>query len=108
MHPHIPAKPGNPTEPEPLAQVNVGMQVVDSAGAEVGTVTDVQMSDTGPRPDVAAADADRLRHTGYFRVKTSGVFSHDAYVARDQVADVVEADGGLVTLNVAKDALVRE
>ena len=30
MHPHTPATPGMPTEPEPIAQVNTGMRVFDA------------------------------------------------------------------------------
>ena len=107
MHPHTPATPGMPTEPEPIAQVNTGMQVVDSAGEEVGTVSAVQMPDTGDAADVPPADADRLRRTGYVRVETSGLLSHDAFVEAGQVSHVDEVDGGVVTLNVTKDRLLR-
>ncbi len=106
MHPHTPATPGMPTEPDPLAQVNVGMQVVDAAGEEVGTVADVYMPDTGPEPEVGAGDAQRLRRSGYVRVKSGGLLHHDLYVEGPQVADVAEMGGGVVTLNVAKDALI--
>ena len=105
MHPHTPATPGMPTEPDPLAQVNVGMQVFDSAGDEVGTVADVYMPDTGPEPD--ADDAERLRRSGYVRVKVSGLLSHDLYVAGPQVAEVTEMGGGVVTLSAPRDQLVR-
>jgi hypothetical protein len=39
-------QPQTPTEPLPIAQVNVGMTVVDATGEEVGTVTAVQMPGT--------------------------------------------------------------
>ena len=105
MHPHTPATPGMPTEPDPLAQVNVGMHVIDSAGEEVGTVADVHMPGTGPEPD--AEDAERLRAAGHVRVKGSGLFTHDVYVEGPQVAEVTEMSGGVVTLSVPRDALVR-
>ena len=107
MHPHTPATPGMPTEPDPLAQVNVGMQVVDAAGEQVGTVTEVQMPDTGPEPEVESADAARLRRSGYVRVKGSGLFHHDVYVEGSQVAEVADVEDGVVTLSVARDALVQ-
>ena len=107
MHPHTPATPGMPTEPDPLAQVNVGMRVIDSAGDEVGTVADVYMPGTGPEPEVDAGDAERLRRGGNVRVKVSGLLSHDVYVEGPQVAEATEMSGGVVTLSVPRDALVR-
>jgi hypothetical protein len=107
MHPHTPATPGMPTEPDPLAQVNVGMRVVDSAGDEVGTVADVYMPGTGPEPETEAGDAERLRRGGHVRVKGSGLFTHDVYVEGPQVAEVAEVDGGMVTLSVPRESLVR-
>ncbi len=105
LQPHTPPTPGMPTEPDPLAQVNVGMQVIDSAGDEVGTVADVYMPGTGPEPK--AADAERLRRAGHVRVKGSGLLAHDLYVEGSQVAEVTEMGGGVVTLSVPRDALVR-
>jgi hypothetical protein len=107
MHPHTPATPGMPTEPDPLAQVNVGMLVVDSAGAEVGTVEVVKMSDTATPDDLPPAHAERLRRTGYVKVKAGGVFGHDVFAEGRQVAEVAEVDGGLVTLNVPAQDLVQ-
>ncbi len=107
MHPHTPAQPGMPTEPDPIAQVNDGMTVVDAAGETVGTVTAVQMSGTGVRPDLGHGDAENFMSTGYLRVDTSGVLSADAYVSGDQITDVVEEGGGVVNLNVRKERLTR-
>jgi hypothetical protein len=106
MHPHTPATPGMPTEPEPIAQVNTGMQVMDAAGEDVGTVSAVQMPDTGS-PDVAPADVDRLRRTGFVRVDTGGILRKDVFVEGGQVAEVAEVDGGVVTLNVTGDQLLK-
>jgi hypothetical protein len=106
MHPHTPATPGTPTEPEPIAQVNTGMQVFDASGEEIGTVSAVQMPGTGGSPDVAPEDVDRLRRTGYVRIDTKGLLSKDTYVEAAQVAQVDEVDGGVVTLNVTKDQLL--
>ena len=107
MHPHTPATPGMPTEPDPLAQVNVGMQVIDSAGDGVGTVADVYMPGTGPEPAAEAGDAERLHRGGHVRVKGSGLFAHDVYVEGAQVAEVTEMDGGVVRLSVPRDSLIR-
>ena len=105
MHPHTPATPGTPTEPEPIAQVNTGMQVFDASGEQIGTVSAVQMPDTGD-PDVTPGDAaERLRRTGFVRVDT-GLLSKDMFVERGQVAEVAEVDGGVVTLNVTRDRLL--
>ena len=95
-----------PTEPNPFAQVNTGMRVVDSAGQQVGTVSAVQMpATTGPLSDLTPADAERLTSTGYLRVD-GGLLSRTIYVEGDQVANVAEMDGGVVTLNVSKEALI--
>src|SRR3712207_1696267 len=103
MHPHTSAVPGMPTEPDPLAQVRDGMTVVDVAGEQVGTVTAVQTPGTDVRPELRAGEAESFMSTGYLRVDTSGVLSADAYVAGEQIADVVEADGGVVNLRVRKE-----
>jgi hypothetical protein len=107
MHPHTPATPGMPTEPNPLAQVNVGMLVIDSAGDEVGTVETVKMSGTATPDDAPEAHAERLRRAGFVKVKAGGMFGHDVYVEGGQVAEVAEVDGGMVTLNVTGDTLIR-
>jgi hypothetical protein len=107
MHPHTPAVPGMPTEPLPIAQVNTGMTVVDTQGKQIGTVSAVQMPDTDVRPDAPAGTAEHLMSTGYLRVAGTGLLASDSYVAGDQVAEVAEADGGVVTLAVHGDALYR-
>ena len=96
-----------PTEPEPLAQVRDGMTVVDAAGEQVGTVTAVQTPGTAVRPDLTTGQAESYMSTGYLRVDTSGVLSADAYVPGQQIADVVETDGGVVNLRVGKEELTR-
>ncbi len=96
-----------PTEPLPIAQVNTGMTVVDTQGKQIGTVSAVQMPDTDVRPDAPAGTAEHLMSTGYLRVAGTGLLASDSYVAGDQVAEVAEADGGVVTLAVHGDALYR-
>lgn len=107
MHPHTPAGPGEPTEPLPIAQVNTGMSVVDSAGEHIGTVSAVQQPGTDVRPDAPEGAAERLMVTGYLRIDVDGLGSADAYASGDDVADVSEGDPGVVTLTVAGDALFR-
>ena len=107
MHPHTSNVPGMPTEPDPLAQVNDGMTVFDVAGEKVGTVTAVQTPGTDVRPELVAGQAEGYMADGYLRIDTSGVLSADAYVAGEQIADVVEAEGGVVNLRVGKEQLSR-
>ncbi|MFY1693139.1 hypothetical protein [Plantactinospora sp. WMMB782] len=107
MHPHQPAAPGMPTEPLPIAQVNTGMSVVDAAGEAVGTVTAVQQPGTDVRPDAPHGEAESLMANGYLRVDGAGLMATDVYAGGHQVADVSEADPGVVTLTVPRDALSR-
>ncbi len=96
-----------PTEPLPIAQVNTGMTVIDTQGKQIGTVSAVQMPDTDVRPDAPAGMAEHLMATGYLRVSGTGLLASDSYVAGDQLAEVSEVDGGVVTLTVDHDALYR-
>lgn len=109
MHPHTPAVPGMPTEPEPIAQVNLGMQVIDSTGADVGTVADVRMPGApgGAPPDLPPAEADRLVATGYVRVDAAGLLRRDAYLEPALIAEVSETGGGTVLLTVPDEQLTR-
>ena len=85
-----------PTEPQPIAQVNTGMTVLDPAGAEIGTVTEVQMAGADLPPGVA----EHLRETGYFRIG-------DRYAAGDQIAAITEGEPGIVTLTVPAGELTQ-
>jgi hypothetical protein len=97
-----------PTEPLPIATVNVGMTVVDSNGEEAGTVTAVQMPGTDVRPDVPAGIAEELMGAGYLRIDGTGLLSNDVYAGGDQIRDSVEEDGpGVVNLRVTRDELFR-
>jgi hypothetical protein len=111
MHPHTSAVPGMPTEPQPIAQVNVGMTVVDVDGERVGVVAAVQQPGTDVRPDLAAGDAENLMGTGYAQVDGTGFRDTDVYVGGHQVAGVTEAadvdGGGVVTLSVPAAELHR-
>jgi hypothetical protein len=97
-----------PTEPLPIATVNVGMTVVDTNGETAGTVTAVQMPGTDVRPDVAAGIAEELMGAGYLRIDGTGLLSNDVYAGGDQIRDSVEEDGpGVVNLRVTRDELFR-
>ena len=97
-----------PTEPLPIAQVTTGMTVVDSAGEEVGTVTDVKMSGTATPDDVPDELRTRFTEQGFLRVGGSGLTAHDVYVAGPQVTGVTTTGGdGVVRLAVRKDDLHR-
>jgi hypothetical protein len=99
--------PEQPTEPLPVARVNVGMTVVDSSGEQAGTVTAVQMPGTDVRPDLATGVAEHLMGVGYLRVDGSGLLSNDTYAAGDQIAGSVEGQPGVVNLRVARAELYR-
>jgi hypothetical protein len=107
MHPHTPEVPGYPTEPLPIAQVAVGMTVVDAAGEQVGTVAAVQMPGTDVHPDAPPGIAESLVATGYLRIDGTGALATDAFVAGPDVAGVTEDDTGVVTLTVTRDVLQR-
>lgn len=111
-----------------LAQVKQGMQVVDSDGAEVGTVSFVHMADLNDRDAVAETDeaplldlfqgddndeglldvlagddddvTERMVRSGYVKIDASGIFAGDKYVVPHQIASV---EGNQVFLNVGKD-----
>ncbi|WP_250000870.1 hypothetical protein [Actinoplanes sp. M2I2] len=100
-------QPETPTQPLPIARVNVGMTVADSAGEEVGKVTAVQMPDTDVRPDVAVGVAERLMAAGYLRIDGTGFLSNDVYAGGDQIAESVEGEPATVTLNVPRSELFR-
>jgi len=97
---------GEPSRPLPIAQVNVGMSVVDAAGEPIGTVSAVQQPGTHVRPDAPAVTVDRLMATGYLRIDVTGLGAADAYASGEQVAHVSEGAPGVVTLTVRGEALL--
>jgi hypothetical protein len=100
-------QPQTSAAPLPIAQVNVGMTVVDAAGTEVGPVTAVQQPGTDVRPDTAAGIAEHLMSAGYLRIDGTGFLSNDVYAAGDEIAAVVETQPGVVNLRVLRDVLLR-
>ena len=100
-------QPQTPTEPLPIARVNVGMTVVDSAGAEVGKVTAVQMPGTDVRPDTVTGTAEHLQASGYLRIDGTGFLSNDVYAAGDQIGAAGGSESGVVELRVHRDELHR-
>jgi hypothetical protein len=100
-------QPQTPTDPLPIAQVNVGMTVVDATGEEVGAVTAVQMPGTDVRPDTAAGIAEHLMGAGYIRIDGSGFLSNDIYAAGDEITGVAEGERAVVNLGVHRDELPR-
>lgn len=100
--------PGEPARALPIAQVSTGMTVVDAAGDEVGTVTEVRMPGTGDRPEVPDEQAGPLMAEGWLRVGSSGPLGSAFYAAGTQVADVTTTqDEGVVTLTVGRPDLHR-
>jgi hypothetical protein len=100
-------QPQTPSQPLPVARVNVGMSVVDVDGAETGTVTAVQMPGTDVRPDVVAGVAEELMGAGYLRIDGTGFLSNDVYAGGDQIGETVEGEPGVVNLRVAREKLHR-
>jgi hypothetical protein len=100
-------QPQTSTEPLPIAQVNVGMTVVDATGEQAGAVSAVQMPGTDVRPDTAAGIAEHLMSSGYIRIDGTGFLSNDTYAAGDDIAGVVEGEPGVVNLRVPSDELLR-
>lgn len=122
-------QPDVPTSPDPIAQITTGMQVVDAAGEEVGTVAEVRLADPnavtaqepptgdgvlsgkvphtedGDEPDVPADLAARLLREGYVKVDGHRLLADDLYVAADQIGTVTQ---DVVTLAVPRGQLVRE
>ncbi len=96
-----------PHDPLPVATVNIGMTVVDSAGEEAGTVTAVQMPGTDVRPDTAVGVAEDLMSVGYIRIDGTGLLSNDTYAGGDQIDETVEGEPGVVNLRVSRDELHR-
>jgi hypothetical protein len=96
-----------PVDSHPVAQVGLGMRVVDAAGEQAGTVTAVQMPGTEVRPDAVAGVAERLMDTGYLRIDGTGWLSNDTYAAGDQITGVAEGEPGTVSLRVPRDELYR-
>jgi hypothetical protein len=88
-------------------QVVVGMDVVDAAGTQVGTVSAVQPPGTDVRPDTAAGIAEHLMATGYFRIDGSGFLSNDVYAAGNQIIRVTAGDPGVVELHATPSDLPR-
>ena len=94
--------------PLPVAQVDVGMEVVDSSGEGVGKVIAVQVPGTDVRPDLPAGEAEHLMATGYFRVDGGGLGGIDFYASSADIADVsTTGDDGVVTLSGRKQDLPR-
>lgn len=100
-------QPSTPDEPLPIANVNVGMTVIDRDGAEAGTVTAVQMPGTQVRPDAVAGVAEELMGAGYVRIDGTGWLSNDTYAGGDQIRETVEGEPGVVNLRVTRDELHR-
>ena len=100
-------QPQTPTEPLPIATVNVGMTVVDANGEQAGTVSAVQMPGTDVRPDVPAGIAEELMGAGYLRLDGTGVLTNDTYAGGTQIRDSVEGDPGTVNLLVSREELYR-
>jgi hypothetical protein len=111
----------NPAQPDEgvIAKARSGMLVVDSSGAELGTVEAVKMGDPGAVTETGQAAGDeqglfeavaevfrgeelppqttaQLLRTGFVKVDGKGLLSNDFYVGAE---DIDEVSGDVVRLS---------
>jgi hypothetical protein len=122
---------GSGQQRHPIAAVQDGMHVVDSAGEEIGTVEFVKMGDPDAvtsqgqlgedgsglaadisrafggtdEPDVPEGLAERLVRAGFVKIDGKGLFARDFYASADEVADVIE---DTVRLSTTREQLTRK
>ncbi|GAA4421715.1 hypothetical protein GCM10023169_14890 [Georgenia halophila] len=113
------------TSDSPISDVREDMNVLDSAGEEVGTIAEVQMSDPdavtpagqGQNESLVGRIADALRPSGlpdqaqenlarkgYVRIDAKGPFAGSRYAAADEIASVKEQT---VALTIPEEKLLR-
>lgn len=115
-------------EREPIADVEVGMRVIDSEDEQLGTVADLKFGDpeaitdegqraprglagqvvdafAGSEPDVHPQLAGKLLRTGYIKIDAKGLFATDLYAGAEQIRHV-DPDG--VHLAVPRASLMPE
>ncbi|RSM85238.1 hypothetical protein DMH04_18280 [Kibdelosporangium aridum] len=118
---------GQISQPGPIADVEVGMRVLDKENQPVGSVTGMKMGDpeaittqgqrppgtvwdwvrdtfSGSEPDVPSTRAEQLLRKGYIKIDARGVFAKDLYADAEQIRGV-DADG--VHLSVSRAELTR-
>ena len=100
-------EPNTSTDPLPIAQVSVGMTVLDAIGLEAGVVNAVQLPGTDVRPDAPVGIAEHLMGAGYLRIDGTGYASNDVYAAGDQIAGINDGDPVVVELRVQREELPR-
>lgn len=116
------------SSPGPIAQVEVGMQVLDSDDEQLGNVSAMKMGDpeatttqgqqqprglvggvidafAGAEPDVPEQRAQQLLREGYIKIDAKGFFTSDLYAGGDEIDRV---DGTTVRLSVPRRMLVPE
>jgi hypothetical protein len=113
---------------EVMAQVRVGMRVLDSEGEELGTVDDLKAGDPtaatgagqggskdgglmddlarafGGGTDLPRQTAERLLRVGYIRINRQGFLAGTAYAPADRLQDVI---GDTVRLTVTSERLTQ-
>lgn len=118
------AVPGT-SSPGPIAQVEVGMPVLDSENERIGSVSAMKMGDpeavtpqgqqgphgliegiaasfTGTEPDVPVQRAAQLLRTGYIKIDAKGFFTRDLYAGADEIDRVDDSE---VRLSVPRGTL---
>ncbi|MEO8756322.1 MAG: hypothetical protein ABI398_01025 [Devosia sp.] len=115
--------------------IHLGMNVYDSRKKHIGKIDDLKFPENAGNPDVEPADIDgsdkrnrresvlgaiadafgaqevplvlrdRLLTEGYIRIDTDGLLAKDRFILPSQIAS---ATADAVTLNVEKDALIKQ
>lgn len=109
-----------------MAQVRIGMRVLDSMGEEIGTIDDLKAGDPGAvtgegqvmggdggllgdigrvfggGPELHRQVAERLLRVGYIKIGREGFLAEDAYAAADRIQEV---DNDTVRLSITSDQL---
>ncbi len=100
-------QPQTPADSLPMAQVTIGMIVLDSTGQEAGLVNAIQPPGTAVRPDVAVGVAEHLMSAGYLRIDGTGYSSNDVYASGEDIAGIASGDPAVVELRVQREDLPR-
>lgn len=113
------------SEPDQLARVQEGMEVVDRDGQRVGTVKEVRAADPGTvtaegqeetdagvfdefvgaivDPEMHEQARARFARLGVIRIDAAGLFQGDRFAAGDEVARI---EGDTVHLTVDRESLI--
>lgn len=110
---------------DPMADMRIGMRVIDSTGREIGEVDDFKSGDPeaatdagqstqrmttglpiiGGAPSIHPQAATRLLRMGYVKIDRPGILSGSAYAETDRIARIDRIEG-VVHLTVPDEQLI--